>query len=100
MSLDLPLGVLKVASIYETSAGLKCLPLSVVQQFNFTDAESFVCLGLVQGKSLDDLADESRQSRVILRQQFQSILIKTGTDTEAKLVTKVLSGGLSLKGVS
>ena len=65
--------------------------MSVVQQFKFTEAESFVCLGIVQGKSLDDLADELQQSRVVLRRQFQSLLIKTGADTEAKLVTKVLS---------
>lgn len=80
-----------MASIYETSAGLTSLPMSVVQQFKFTEAESFVCLGIVQGKSLDDLADELQQSRVVLRRQFQSLLIKTGADTEAKLVTKVLS---------
>ena len=83
-----------MASIYETSAGLTSLPLSVVQKFNFTEAESFVCLGLVQGKSLDDLADELKLSRNKLRQQFQNLLIKTGTDNEAKLVTKVLSRGL------
>lgn len=82
-----------MTSIYETSAGLTSLPLAIVQRFNLTEQESFVCLGLLQGKSLDDMADEFNISRVILRQQFNNLLLKTGTNTEAKLVTKVLSRG-------
>lgn len=80
-----------MTSVFKTSAELKNLPAEIVQQFRLTDAESLLCLGLVQGKSLDDLADEFSQSRTLLRSQFASLLAKTGTDTEAKLVTTVLS---------
>jgi hypothetical protein len=80
-----------MTSIYEASAGLKVLPTTVVQQFKFTEAESVLCLGLVQGKSIDDVADENHQPRAILRDQFHNLLVKTGTDNEAKLVTVVLS---------
>ncbi|ARN73476.1 hypothetical protein [Oceanicoccus sagamiensis] len=80
-----------MTSIYEASAGLKVLPAAVIQQFQFTEAESVLCLGLVQGKSIDDVADENSQPREILRDQFHNLLVKTGTDNEAKLVTVVLS---------
>ncbi len=83
-------------SIYDTSAGLKVLPSAIVRQFQLSAEESLLCLGLVQGKSLDDMADELHQSRAILRGQFHSLLVKTGTDTEAKLVTTVLSNHLVL----
>lgn len=78
-------------SVYETSAELTTLPIAIAQQFNFTEAESDLCLGLVQGKSLDDIADEYQQPRDRLRHRLHSLLIKTGTDNEAKLVTVVLS---------
>ena len=78
-------------SVYETSAGLKSLPSAIVRQFSLSAEESQLCLGLVQGKSLDDMADELRRPRSVLRHQFNSLLTKTGTDTEAKLVTTVLS---------
>ncbi len=78
-------------SIYETSAGLTALPPAIVRQFNLSAEESTLCLGLVQGKSLDDMADELHRSRAIVRSQFDSLLLKTGTDTEAKLVITVLS---------
>ena len=80
-----------MTSIYETSAGLTTLPMSVVRTFDFTDQESVLCLGLVQGKSLDDMADECHQPRNKLRIQLNTLLSKTGTDTEAKLVTVILS---------
>ncbi len=80
-----------MTSIYEASAGLTVLPTTVVQQFHLTEEESILCLGLVQGKSLDDVADEIHQSREILRDRFHNLLEKTGTDNEAKLVTVVLS---------
>lgn len=79
------------ASVYEVSASLKQLPTSIVQQFQFTEEESVLCLGLVQGKTLDDLADEFHKPRALLRSQFDSLLEKTGTDTEAKLVSRLLS---------
>ena len=80
-----------MTSIYEASAGLKVLPAAIVQQFQFTEEESVLCLGLVQGKSIDDMADEIHQSREAVRQQFHNLLETTGTDNEAKLVTVVLS---------
>ena len=80
-----------MASVYDTSAGLKRLPASIIRQFQFTELESVVCLGLVQGKTLDDMADEYHTSRAVLRDQFIRLLQKTGADNEAKLVTRVLS---------
>lgn len=80
-----------MTSIYQTSAGLKVLPTAITQQFKLTEAESVLCLGLVQGKSIDDVADEIHQSRKVLRYQFNNLLKKTGTDNEARLVTVVLS---------
>ena len=79
------------ASVYEVSANLKQLPPTIVQQFKFTEEESVLCLGLVQGKTLDDLADEFHKPRALLRTQFDSLLQKTGTDNEAKLVSRLLS---------
>ncbi len=78
-------------SVYDTSASLKRLPESIVHQFRFTEEESVLCLGLVQGKTLDDLADEFKQPRGVLREQFDQLLQKTGTDTEAKLISRLLS---------
>ena len=80
-----------MTSVYDTSASLKRLPASIVQQFQFTEEESVLCLGLVQGKTLDDLADEFHMSRAILRIRFDRLLQKTGADNEAKLVSRVLS---------
>ena len=80
-----------MTSIYEASAELTVLPTDIVQQFKLTEEESVLCLGLVQGKSIDDVADEVHQPRSILRDQFHNLLEKTGTDSEAKLVTVVLS---------
>ncbi len=80
-----------MTSIYEASAELTVLPTAVVQQFQLTEAESVLCLGLVQGKSIDDMADEIHQPREAIRHQFNNLLEKTGTDNEAKLVTVVLS---------
>ncbi len=79
-----------MTSVYERSARLKVLPLSVAQLFDFTEEESALCLGLVQGKSLSDIADECDFSRVELRAQFKSLLTKTGADSIAKLVVIVL----------
>ncbi len=84
-----------MSSVYDASAGHTALPVAIVQQFDFTEAESVLCLGLVQGKSLDDIADEYNQSRERLRHQFRGLLVKTGTDTEAKLVTVLLSRSVS-----
>jgi DNA-binding NarL/FixJ family response regulator len=78
-------------SVYQASASLKKLPVEIIQQFRLSAEESQLCLGLVQGKSLDDMADELCQSRAILRRQYNSLLSKVGTNTEAKLVTTVLS---------
>lgn len=50
-----------------------------------------LCLGLVQGKSLDDLAEEFSVSRAAIRNYYHRLLQKTGTDNEAKLVSRVLS---------
>jgi hypothetical protein len=86
-----------VSSFYEANTGMKVLPVSVVRQFKFTESESLLCLGLVQGKSLDDMADEFCQARHLLRDQFHNLLIKTGTDNEAKLVTILLSKSGSAK---
>ncbi len=80
-----------MTSVYDTSASLKQLPATIVQQYQFTEEESVLCLGLVQGKTLDDMADEFHQPRSILRYQFGRLLQKTGTDNEAKLVSRVLS---------
>lgn len=80
-----------MASVFETSAGLTVLPSAVARQFDLTESESRLCLGLVQGKSLDDIAEEYSQPRQAMRDQFGRLLVKTGTDTEAKLVTILLS---------
>ncbi len=80
-----------MSSIFEASASMTQLPVNIIQQFNFTEAESRLCLALVQGKSLDDIADEYQQPRSKLRGQFDTLLDKTGTDTEAKLITVVLA---------
>lgn len=80
-----------MSSVFDSSPGLKKLPESVVRQFQFTEEESVLCLGLVQGKSLDDLADEFHVSRAAIRSYFHRLLQKTGTDNEAKLVSRVLS---------
>lgn len=80
-----------MSSVYETSASLKRLPASIVSQFKFTEEESVLCLGLVQGKTLDDMAAEFHTSRAALRNHFDRLLQKTGADNEAKLITRVLS---------
>jgi DNA-binding NarL/FixJ family response regulator len=80
-----------MGSVFERSADLTVLPPAIVQQFKFTDDESRICLALVQGKTLDDIADEQSRSRNYLRHQFFNLLQKTGTNTEAKLVTVLLS---------
>lgn len=79
------------ASIFEASAVLRDLPPPIVEQFHFTELEARLCLGLLQGKTLDDMADELQLPRAEVRAQFKSLLQKTKTDTEAKFVTKVLS---------
>lgn len=80
-----------MSSIFDASASLKQLPEPLVQQFQFTEEESLLCLGLVQGKTLDDLADEFHISRAVIRSYYHRLLQKTGTDNEAKLVSRVLS---------
>lgn len=80
-----------VKSVYEASAAFTKLPESIVQHFNFCPVESSLCLGLIQGKPLDDVADESGQPRELLRAYFHKLLMKTDTDNEAKLVSVLLS---------
>ena len=80
-----------MTSIYDLSANLTQLPVSVVQHFNFTAAESNLCLGLVQGKTLGEIAQDATQTREELRLQFDTLLTKTGTDNESKLISVVLS---------
>lgn len=80
-----------MSSIFDASASLKQLPESIVRQFEFTEEESVLCLGLVQGKTLDDMADEFHVSRAVLRGHFNRLLKKTGADNEAKLVSRLLS---------
>ncbi len=78
-------------TVFEASANLKVLPHSLVQQFHFTDQEALLCLGLVQGKSFEEVADELKIDRSELRGSYKSLLRKTGSGTEAKLITTVLS---------
>lgn len=80
-----------MSSIFDASANLKQLPESVVRQYQFTEEESVLCLGLVQGKTLDDMADEFHLSRAVIRSYYHRVLQKTGADNEAKLVSRVLS---------
>lgn len=84
-------GVKHMSSIFDANVRMQHLPESVVQRFKFTEQESVLCLGLVQGKTLDDIAEESRISRSILRNLFECLLRKTGADNEAKLVSRILS---------
>ena len=79
------------ATIYDISASLVRLSSAVIQQFKFTESESLLCLGLVQGKSLYDLAEELQLSRERLWQDYNNLLQKTGVDTEAKLISVILS---------
>lgn len=80
-----------MSSIFDANVRMQHLPQSVVQRFQFTEEESVLCLGLIQGKTLDDIAEESRISRSILRNLFECLLRKTGADNEAKLVSRILS---------
>ena len=85
-----------MASVYESNARLRRLPHSVAEQFGLTPPEATLCLGLLQGKSLSDLVDEQPGSRIDLQERYQTLLRKTGTDTEAKLITVVLSSTVSV----
>ena len=80
-----------MGSVFESNARLRDLPAAVARKFNFTRAEAQLCLGLLQGKTLSELADEQFDERSVVQQRYESLLAKTDTDTEAKLVTVVLS---------
>jgi len=80
-----------VKSVFEASAGLSELPSVVVEQLNLSAIESSLCLGLIQGKPVEDIADECCQPRELIRAYFHKLLMKTGTDNEAKLVAVLLS---------
>lgn len=78
-------------SVFETSAGLTKLPSAVVEQLNLSVIESSLCLGLIQGKPVEDIAEDCCQPRELIRAYFHKLLMKTGTDNEAKLVAVLLS---------
>ena len=80
-----------VKSVFEASAGLTELPSIIVERLNLSAIESNVCLGLIQGKQLDEIAEDHCHSRESIRVYFRKLLIKTGTDNEAKLVAVLLS---------
>lgn len=81
----------RTLTVYDVSAELASLPAAIIQRFNFTEDESSLCLGLVQGRSFHDLADDSCQPREQLRHDYKNVLKKAGVDTEAKLVTVILA---------
>ncbi|WP_114417210.1 helix-turn-helix transcriptional regulator [Marinospirillum perlucidum] len=62
--------------------------------FGFSDAEARVCLGLCQGKSVDQLADELCRETSTLRSHIKSLLRKTNTQRQAELVALVLNSTL------
>ena len=78
-------------SVFEASAGLTELPSIIVERLNLSAIESNVCLGLIQGKQLDEIAEDHCHPRESIRVYFRKLLIKTGTDNEAKLVAVLLS---------
>lgn len=80
-----------MTSFYEASTGKHYLPDTVVQGFNLNKRESQLCWSLLQGLSLDDIADELQQPRNVVRLQVNSLLLKTGVDSESKLVSAVLA---------
>ena len=78
-------------SVFEESAELLELPAVVVEQLSLSAVESSLCLGLMRGKPVEDIADDCGQPRELIRAYFHKLLMKTGTDNEAKLVAVLLS---------
>jgi DNA-binding NarL/FixJ family response regulator len=58
--------------------------------FGLSRAEARVAEAIAQGRTIQEIADETRASRNTIRVQVQAILDKTGAGRQAELVRMIL----------
>jgi DNA-binding CsgD family transcriptional regulator len=60
-----------------------------VQAYRLTKAEARALAGIVDGKSVNEMADEAMRSRETIRSQMKSLYAKTGVSSQTKLLRLV-----------
>lgn len=65
---------------------------SVEETFGLTKSEMRVVLGLIKGRSVNEIADDANVSQGTVRQQLKSVFSKTGTHRQLELARLVWFG--------
>lgn len=78
--------------IYDPERKLDLREATIARQYGLTPAEVGVVAGLVNGRSLQDIATDRGVSKNTVRSHLQRIFDKTNTNRQAQLVKLILSG--------
>lgn len=88
-----------LALLFVSAGGQVAAPVAAIlkQEFGLTDAEAAVAAGLGQGLAGDEIAARRGVSQETVRSQIKSLLSKTDTRSQARLVARLLRslGGLA-----
>ena len=91
MELSGEVNVPKTAIYISTSSTLDESHQTMLQQLlGLSPRESHLAIGLANGMSLDEIADESGVKRSTVRSQLRSLFQKTGVNQQSALVSMVL----------
>lgn len=71
-------------------------PDTLMKTYGLTAAEAWVAIGVANGLSLEDVAEQSGTSINTARSQLRSIFRKTNTSRQAELVKLLLTGPFSI----
>lgn len=77
-----------------TSREINSLPEELYKAYQLTPAESTLCGGLMSGKGIAELARETGKNEQTLRKQAKQLYMKTGTSSQAEMVSALLSNPL------
>lgn len=77
---------------------LVIMPETLVSLYGLSLAESRLVLGLVAGKQIETVSEESGTSIHTLRTQLKSVFRKTGTRRQSEVVKLVLTGPAAMQG--
>ena len=65
---------------------------SLVSVYNLTPSEAQVSIGLANGHSIDEIANQSHHSAHTIRSQLKSVFRKTGVSRQSELIKLLLTG--------
>jgi len=69
---------------------------SLVRVYNLTPSEARVAVSLVNGHSIDEIAERTNHSVHTIRAQLKSVFQKTGVSRQSELVKQLVTGPLAM----